>query len=287
MVDNTAFIGLENGLFRKFDPAPATAVASGGYYWPKTLANHLMYQQGDAAKHGGELVVESSPCKIGNHIYITCGSGHVYGYNIDKDTVDWDFYIGSDLDGSPVVTADSCLLVTVEKQFIAGRGGLLKLNPRNTPATAVVWYLPVKNKEFATWHGGIIGSAATNDYTGFSSGLAATIALDGNLYVVNHAATEGTDVAYDAKTEFPTPKMVFTFQTGPSISSPIFAGNRLLVAGYTGIYLFEYDKHHSFKLLCKIPGGFESTPICHQGRVYIASRNGYMYCFGRQSLSQL
>lgn len=281
VIENVAYIGLENGIFRKFDPSPTATIKSGGNLWAQGVSNHEMYRKGDGARHGGELVVESSPCRIGNHIYITCGSGHVFGYNIDADSVDWDYYIGSDLDGSPVVTADSCILVTVEKQFIAGRGGLLKLNPRKPIEHAVEWYLPVKNREFATWHGGIIGSPAISDYTGFSSNLAATAALDGKLYLVNHNQTEGTDIGYDQKTTLPTPKTIFTYETGPSISSPIFAKNRLLVATYTGIYLFEYNKSFEFKLLAKLPGGFESTPFCHNGRVYVASRNGYLYCFGR------
>ena len=76
------------------------------------------------------------------------------------------------------------------------------------------------------------------------------------------------------------PKLVKKIKLGASISTPIFVRNKLIAAGYGGIYLFSYDKDSNFKLLDKFESSFESTPIAIDGNIYIASRNGYLYCFG-------
>jgi hypothetical protein len=68
---------------------------------------------------------------------------------------------------------------------------------------------------------------------------------------------------------------------GPSIATPIFAGNKLIVTGYHGIRLFEFDDQGNFMQLDRYGPPFESTPIVHDGRIYVAARNGYLYCFGR------
>ncbi len=52
------------------------------------------------------------------------------------------------------------------------------------------------------------------------------------------------------------------------------------MAGYWGISIFKYDDHNQFELLDKQEGSFESTPIVWNNKIYIASRDGYLYCFG-------
>ena len=217
-------------------------------------------------------------------MYIASGSGHIFGYNLKKRKIDWDFFIGSDIDGSAVATSDSCIIVTIEKQYIDGRGGVLKLDPRKSPKDAVVWFHPTKNKKYASWDGGMIGSAGVNDNyrsDSINSHLAAFTAIDGNLYVVNHKnVTNDTVVGFDNKSIFKTPELVFKKYLGPSISTTIIVGNKVISAGYHGIFLFEYDCSLNFKLLDRFPAAFESTPVVHNGKIYIASRNGNMYCFG-------
>ena len=44
-------------------------------------------------------------------------------------------------------------------------------------------------------------------------------------------------------------------------------------------YIYEIS-NESVKLLDKFEAEFESTPVVHNNRVYIASRNGNFYCFG-------
>ena len=126
MVNDTLYIGLENGIFTVIDPKPSSARNKNGMLQPKILSEAILYEKEDISHHKKNLVTESSPSKIGNHLYIASGSGHIYGYNLDSDSIDWDFYIGSDIDGSAIVTNDSCLLISVEKQYIDGEGGVFK-----------------------------------------------------------------------------------------------------------------------------------------------------------------
>ncbi|MEM9023324.1 MAG: PQQ-binding-like beta-propeller repeat protein, partial [Bacteroidota bacterium] len=130
---DTAYIGLENGLFTVLDPRPESTWLLEGLLQPHVHQQLPLYDEQDIRHHRGNLVVEASPCLLRDHIYVSAGSGHVYGYNLKTRELDWDFYVGSDLDGTPVVTADSCLLITVEQQYIPGKGGVLKLNPQRPP----------------------------------------------------------------------------------------------------------------------------------------------------------
>jgi len=147
VLNDTAFIGLENGLFTVFSPDPKLVYKNS----PAIYQQIKLYNKNDIRRHGGNLVTESSPAKLNDHLYITSGSGHVYGYNLKSRQIDWDFYIGSDIDGSPVVTSDGCLIVTVEKQYIPGQGGVFKLDPARKPDEAVVWYFPTENDSLLSW----------------------------------------------------------------------------------------------------------------------------------------
>lgn len=277
---DTGYIGLENGLFTLFDPDPESAIRNDSFYIPLIHDQHYLYEKEDAVLHGGNLVTEASPAMIGRMIYIASGSGHVWGYDMDRNELTWDFFIGSDMDGSPVVTADSCLLIAVEKQYIEGSGGLLKLDPSKSPEEAVVWFFPVDDTDYVSWEGGIIGSAGVSDSYN-DQRLAACIAIDGNMYVVRHDSVTGEMVTgFDGKTLYPTPELVYTYKTGASISTPVFTENRIVACGYGGIHLFAYDGEDRFSLLDKLPYMVESTPFVHQGRIYIASRNGFLYCLG-------
>ena len=290
VINDTLYIGLENGLFTLLNPRKEEAGIREGILQPKIHGEHLLYTNRDVYLHGGNVVTESSPSRINNHLYIASGSGHIYGYNMIKDTLDWDFYIGSDIDGSPIVTGDSCLLISVEKQYIEGLGGTLKLNPRLPAKEAVVWYKPVPDKKTVSWEGGIIGSVGINDKTKPADwpSMAAMAAIDGYLYVVNtrntakdHAGKETKVLGFDNKTMFPTPNEIYKYKIGPSISTPIFVEDKLIAAGYGGLFLFKYNKQGHFELLDQFNAPFESTPIAIDGKIYIASRNGQFYCFGK------
>ena len=287
VINDTVYIGLENSLFTVMDPDYRNASVTNGMLQPRIHQELRLYYREDASKHKGNLVTESSPAILGDHIYVASGSGHVWGYNMKTRELDWDFFIGSDIDGSAVVTRDSCLLVSIEKQYIEGPGGLIKLDPSKPPAEAVVWFCPVGDKKFASWEGGIIGTAGVNDYYNVSRDypdLAAFAAIDGYLYVVNHVKTDSSRIVkgFDNIQSFHPPEIVYKRYIGPSISTPLVVGNKIIVAGYSGLKLFQYDEKGKFELIAERAGTFESTPVVHQGRVYIASRDGYLYCLGEK-----
>ena len=282
VINDTGYIGLENGIFTVFNPDYQSGEESNDITVPEIINESYLFERSDAARHGGNLVTESSPAFLFNKIFITAGSGRVYSYNPVSKDFDWKFYIGSDLDGTPVVTSDSCLLVSVEYQYIKGRGGLLKLNPLKPEEDAVEWYFPTKNFHFSSWDGGIIGTPAVNDLTKKAEEpfLAAFCAIDGNLYVVKYKETDGEDIGFDGKTMFPKPELVFNYHIGSSISSPVIVGNKIVAAGYGGIFLFEFDDNLDFTLLDKKSGSFEASPIVYNEKIYIACRDGYLYCLG-------
>lgn len=284
VLNDTAYIGFENGLFTVFDPDHRNAEMKDNMLQPCIIQESLLYKEGDSTAHRGNLVTESSPSKLGNRLYVNSGSGRVYGYNLQTRELDWAFYTGSDMDGSAVVTRDSCLLIPVERQYIKGRGGLLKLDPSRHPDSAVVWFCPSANTDFAGWEGGIIGSPAVYYYADSSKNinLAAFMAIDGFLYVINPDEVDSgrLELGFDNKTFYHSPKIVFKYKMGPSISTPLLVGNKIIAAGYEGIFLFGYDERMQFKLLDSKPYEVEATPFVWNRKIYIASRNGYLYCFG-------
>lgn len=288
-IGDTAYIGLENGSFISFGPGKShlKPIGTTNYFEPSIFQELDLYEKEDIWKHGGNLVTEASPAKIDNHIYIASGSGHVYGYNLDSKAIDWVFDIGSDLDGSPVVTSDGCLLITVEKQYISGRGGVFKLDPSKDPEDCVEWYFPTGDRDFADWKGGVIGSVAINDSynnSGKFPFMAVFTGIDGAMYVVDHKNNEvgKTCLGPNEERSYPMPKLLEKRKIGPSISTPIFVQNKIVAAGYHGLYLFELNEEGVITLEVKKNGVFEASPVADRGKIYIASRNGYLYCLGSE-----
>ncbi|HEC43486.1 MAG TPA: hypothetical protein ENI20_11715 [Bacteroides sp.] len=293
IIGDTAYLGLENSLFTVFSPDPQKARMKDGMLQPEIFQERKLYKKEDVAAHRYNVVTESSPSLLDNHIYVASGSGHVWGYNLDTRSLDWDFVTGSDMDGSAVVTSDKCIMVSVEKQYIDGPGGAMKLDPSKAPEDAVVWYQPVNDTSFNTWEGGIIGSVGMTDAyypdlgdnsPGYGTQYAAMVGIDGYLRVVDHTVVDSSRkvTGPDGVALFHPPKGIYKKFVGPSISTPIFTGSKLIIAGYHGIWLFEYDLDGNFRQLDRLKMAFETTPIVHDGRIYVASRNGYLYCLGRK-----
>ncbi len=286
IINDTAYIGLENGLFTVFNPNPNFAKDTLGIFQPQIYSQTWLYRKRDYVENSSNLVTESSPTLLKNRVFLTSGSGHVYGYNLKTKHLDWDYYIGADLDGSAVVSHDDKLLVSLEKEFIKGQGGVLKLNTEKPIKDCIEWFFPTENKIFGEWEGGIIGTVATNEHCIKENNFAPLIAfmgIDGWLYVIhNEKLAQGVLVnSPNLDKKLPTPEFVFKYRINPSISSPIFVGNKLIAASSTGIYLFEYDENLHFKLKASKTGSnFEASPIVWNKRIYIASRDGYLYCFG-------
>lgn len=298
MIGDTLFVAIETGHLYAVDPTKTEE--RGGHRWPVIKATQLLLGSNPAG-HGGNLVLESSPSVIGETLYIASGAGDVYGLSTKDLSVVWDYWIGSDLDGSPITTEDGYILQAVEKQYISANGGVLKLDPRKPPAEALVWYFPTGNKAFGDWQGGVIGSVSVNDAYGTGlarPALASFTAIDGNLYVVSQDETEGTTTSPQGTAGVPMPKLVFKDNVGGGISTPIMIDDYIIQAGYgakVNVYKLDYQAPDGVPLtdrsgrqwtvgvskVASFPAGsFESTPIVWQGRIYIGSRDGSFYCLG-------
>ena len=282
---DTGYLALENGLFTIFSPDFRKGHKTNNIVEPLIYKEILYYKNTDTKIHGGNIESESSPCYLDGRIYTTSGSGRVYGYNMKSGKVDWIFEIGADLDGSPVVTSDSCLLIPVEKQYIPGRGGVFKLDPSKDPDHAVVWFFPTGDRDWFHWEGGIIGSVAVNDVytTDTTHQIAAFIGVDGYLYVVNHRQIDSTFTATgpDNMQHYPVPELLYKHYIGGTISTPIIVKNKLIAPLDIGLYLYEFDGDFNFTLLDKVENiQIDATPVVHNKRLYVASTNGYLYCFG-------
>ncbi len=286
MFDDTAYIGLENSRFIVFNPDPARASLKDSMLQPEIYEYHDLYTPEDVKKHGGNVVTESSPAILGDRIYLASGSGHVYGYHLRKRKIDWDFYICSDMDGSVVVTRDSCILVSVEKQYIKGEGGVFKLNPEYIGDSAVVWYQPVGDTSYFSWEGGVIGTAGVNDryITGGQTALAVFTALDGYTYLVAHEEVRKDTLVTgpDGKKQFHPPVLVNKLETGPGIASPIITADRIIVPGYEGLFLYSYLPDGKTELLDRLGVAFEASPVIWGNKLFIAGRNGFFYCLGEK-----
>ncbi|MEA2077926.1 MAG: PQQ-binding-like beta-propeller repeat protein [Candidatus Marinimicrobia bacterium] len=287
IVNDTVYIGLENGNFVVFDPAFSSCENYKDHKRPITLEEHPLYHKDDKTTHGQNLITESSPARIGNHIYITAGSGHVYGYNLETRSIDWDFFVGADMDGSPTVTYDNCILVSVEKQYIEGQGGAFKLDPsKPADSSCVVWYFATENDtaKNATWGGGVIGTVSVNDIskTDDMPHLAGISAIDGYLYLLEHDQLDTAKVwGPNKKHQYFKPHLIASRWIGKSISTPLFIGNRIVAASYSGVSLFEFDEDKKLQRLeRRYIGGVESTPFVYDGRIYVGSRDGFLYCLG-------
>lgn len=280
VLDSVVFLGAENGILYIIDPAPENKIWQDGLYQPKILKEIPLYEAADTYRHRGNLVIEASPVLLGERIYVSAGSGHVYGINRRSREIEWRFDTGSDLDGTPAVTEDSCLLVAVEKQYINDPGGVFKLDPRQPPAKAVVWYFPTVNHRFFDWEGGVVSSVAVRD------SLAVFRAMDGNLYLVNHYLLEPGRIVRFNHRDYPMPKMLAKIKLSPAIATPLIIGDQILTVGYDdkvrilaivrsqpGLTLVVQDS-------LSVNGFFESTPLVWNRRIYIGNRNGWFYCLG-------
>jgi outer membrane protein assembly factor BamB len=295
----------ENAIGYFLDSSTSKAKIKQGIKQPQILSEVQLYAPPDIAKHGGNLVAESSPSRLKDRIFIAAGSGHIYGISIAERKIVWDFYTGSDLDGTAVISRSGKLFCAIEKQYIQGNGGVLKLNPNKAPNDSVEWFLPTGNLRVSGWEGGIIGSVALNDEynSGEFPALFATNAIDGNLYVGSQDIITGKKIAVPWRNQsYNTPVIAFKKEIGASISTPIFTdGNKLISAGYNGVYLFDLNweraksgdknalpnaKGEFYRLKVTESGrfkpglSFEATPVIWDGIVRICARDGWMYTLG-------
>ncbi|MBO0348824.1 PQQ-binding-like beta-propeller repeat protein [Phormidium pseudopriestleyi FRX01] len=296
----------ENGIGYFLNSATDAATLKSGILQPEILGEVQFYEPQDSLRQGGNLVTESSPARLENRLFVAAGSGHIYGINIETKKIIWDFFTGSDIDGSVVISKDDKLFCAIERQYIPGQGGVFKLDPNQPEEKAVKWFFPTGNRNFSGWQGGIIGSVALNDEynpNGEFPALFATSAIDGYLYIGSQTQITGQKVKGPwLKKDYEMPLILFKTNIGGSISTPIFTdGNKLIAAGYNGVYLFDLQWEESpgdrvnavpnqrgefYRLKVEqsghfLPGvSFEATPIVWDGIVRICARDGWMYSLG-------
>ncbi|WP_367288750.1 outer membrane protein assembly factor BamB family protein [Laspinema palackyanum] len=296
----------ENSIGYFLNSATDAATLKSGILQPEILGEVQLYEAEDSRRQGGNLVTESSPARLGNQIFIASGSGHIYGINLETQKIVWDFFTGSDIDGSVVISKENKLFCAIERQYIPGKGGVFKLDPTQPEENAVQWFFPTGNRNFSGWEGGIIGSVALNDEynpSGEFPALFATSAIDGYLYIGSQTEVTGQKVKGPwLNKDYETPLILFKMNIGGSISTPIFTeGNKLIAAGYNGVYLFDLQFEETqgdrmnavrnqrgefYRLKVEqlehfLPGiSFEATPIVWDGIVRICARDGWLYSLG-------
>ena len=283
VVGNKAAIPLENGYFTIFSPDARKTHLVGGFPAPKISKQYLLYRESDRQLYRSELCCESSPTMIGSTAYVAAGVGRVYACSLGlfggaKVKLD----CGGDLNSSMPLTNDGQLLLGIEKQFIAGQGGVMKFKTNGE----VSWYHPLPDRKWYTWNGGVVGSPAVNHryQSDVSKDLACFVGIDGKLTLVNHKMTQPGKMVWGPRKQkqYPAP-LVLDSVTLPqgSISTPLFVGNKIIVGYDNGMDLYQVSAAGKLVRLDRLSGPmFDATPVVWNGRVYAGSKDGNLYCLG-------
>jgi outer membrane protein assembly factor BamB len=309
MYNGVLYAAIEPGYVYGIDPFKATRV--GDHSEPTVVVRSpQLFTAADAAAHPdlgqANVAIEASPARVGDMLYIACGSGHVFGLKLPSLEIAWDFHTGSDIDGSSVIARDGTILQAIEKQYIKERGGVFAFDPAKASTDAPLWYFPTDNRGIAEWEGGVIGSVALNDEgdpDGRHPRLASFISVDGYVRVIARDGYSSKSIAAPgAVSALKVPVEVFKGYVGAGISTPIIVGDTMVAAGYDRtVHLYrivytpsskgaagalpspsgEYWTVSVTQTSSYVAGGvFESTPIVWGGRVYIGCRDGFLYCLG-------
>ena len=91
---------------------------------------------------------------------------------------------------------------------------------------------------------------------------------------------EITNLGPNENHRYRSPLLLDKKYIGPSISTPLLIHDKLIVADYDGLKLFKILSDQTLKLLASYNTEFEATPFVYDEKIYVASRDGYLYCFG-------
>lgn len=286
IVGTRAAIPLENGKFLLFSPDPLHARGYGPWRLPRIDHLSTLYQKKDLPVYGYELSCESSPTLLGSTAYVAAGCGRIYAKSTKTSLTYWSLDVGGDLESTMPLTQDGCLLLGIEKQFIAGQGGVMKIHPQKEGKEAIIWYLPWPDEKFYEWQGGIVGSVTLNaSYGNQSAGggrLACAVSIGGTLRVFDHTRIVGQrNGGPKLDGDYAQPLILDSVKLpAGTISTPIFVNNTILIGYDSGLDLYHVSDVGKLHLLDRIRGKmFDATPIVWDGKAYVASRDGYLYCF--------
>lgn len=220
--------------------------------------------------------IESSVVVFEGRVYFTNSGGRVVGLDVSRlwthgaaEATDvpvvFDFWMGDDVDATPVVDGDGMLYVAAELERHTARGEqvgqLVKLDPSD-PDDPLVW--------------GVAVPAGPGDEVG---GIWATPALhEGLLYVTTHP---GDLLVVDADTG----EVVDRHDLGHhEWSSPVVVDDTLIVGACQRAGLLAFDladpRRPEPTWSVQLPGCVESTPAVWDGRIHVGSRDGFFYTVG-------
>jgi outer membrane protein assembly factor BamB len=285
IIGQRAAIPLENGKFLLFSPDPQKSRPFEQWRLPQVDATSMLYQKKDLASHGAELSCESSPTLVDDIAYVAAGCGRIYAKSMKSRFTHWTLDVGGDLESTMPLTNDGCLLLGIEKQFIPGPGGVVKIDPKRKGRDALLWFLPWDDATFYEWQGGIVGSVTCNDAYGPSAAgaghLACAVSVDGILRLFDHTQlSEKRHPGPLLHLDLPQPKVLDEIRLPMgTISTPIFVKDTILIGYDNGLDLYRITVEGKLRLLDRIVKKmFDATPIVWDGKAYIASRDGYLYC---------
>ncbi len=270
VIDDVLFVGGENGWFfaielnRGFDEAGLVTVE------PEIVVSLPGYNDELRALVGNNVGIENSVAVFDDRVYFSNSGGRVVGLDVSnvregEAPIEFDYWVGDDVDASIVIDQDGMLYVSVELERFNERaeelGQLIKLDP--TAPDPYVWGIPVP---------------PTSPGAG---GLWATPALgNGVLYAATHP---GELLAVDTDTGEVTWRTDIGWHAW---SSPALVDNTLVVTTCTGqirAWDVSADPRQPNELWTyqTITGNcIESTPAIWDGRIYVGSRDGFIYALG-------
>ena len=273
IVDDLLFEGGENSYFFVFRLNRGYGADGLVTVDPEPLVEFPAWTDELLAAMGRQQSIESSAAMYEGRVYFATSAGRIVGLDLTdiddgKAPVVFEFWVGDDVDATITIDADGMLYVGAELEKSTSRsakvGQVIKLDPY-TDGDPLVWGIPVPR-------------VAADDV----GGVWATPALgDGVLYVATHP---GELLAIDTDTGEVTWRDDIGWHAW---SSPVIVDGTLIRAVNCGVggALRAYDltdprRPEQIWETDPVGGCIESTPAVWRGRIYVGSRDGYVYAFG-------
>lgn len=277
IVDDILYVGGENSWFfavelnRSYDDQGRVTVD------PEVLVTIPAFTTELVAAVGRQQSIEGSVAVFEQRVYFANSAGRVVGLDVSDvrngvAPIVFDFWMGDDVDSTIVIDDEGMLYVAAQVDLATARGREIgqfaKLDPY-TDGDPVVWAIDVPG-------GG-----------GLQGGIWSTPAIVGPVVFVT--TNPGDLLAIDRATG----DRVWSDSVGGGAwSSPVFVDDTLLVAvncqSEDGPALRAYDVLDPERpiRIWERPldtGCVESTPAVWRGQIFVGTRDGFFYAFGRRS----